>query len=156
MKTMSAIAAAVLIAGLAASSSAFAAPRGHGGSAGNFGGVVRGPSGGVGIPSVRMHGPAGGGSFANTPRIARPFAGGGGGWQGKSYPGKHIQYGGNFGKHHHRRHRGLRFYSYGAPFLYDDYAYSYDYADDGCYVYWNRYLRTGNPKWKYRYYDCID
>lgn len=53
------------------------------------------------------------------------------------------------GHGHHRYYRGGRFI-YTAP-LYDSYYYG-----SGCEYYWNRWLRTGNPVWKARYYDCID
>jgi hypothetical protein len=51
----------------------------------------------------------------------------------------------------HRRHRGI--YIYTNPY-YDNY-YDDGYYPDTCGYYWQRYLHTGNPKWKYRYYDCI-
>lgn len=194
MRSMSAIAAAVLIAGLAASGSAFAGNGAVGHSVGNFGGAGRAPSfsgnvgrsfgGNVGhsfsanagrnfsMSPAHIRSPSVGPAFARpshnfAPRhisrpsnhIAKPFTNGANRWQGKPYSGNHI---GNHGNHHsgnhhnghHRRHRYA--YWYGAPFVFNDFGYSNDYYDGGCSVYWNRYVRTGNLKWKYRYYDCVD
>ena len=53
---------------------------------------------------------------------------------------------------HHRHHRNFFVYGYPSNDRYYDYS---SYNDGTCGYYWNRYLRTGNLKWKYRYYDCI-
>ena len=59
------------------------------------------------------------------------------------------------GRHYgnkHRRHRGVNFYVYGAPY---DNDYADDYDDDDCGRFWRRYQQTGRPVWKRRYYNCI-
>lgn len=60
---------------------------------------------------------------------------------------------GDHHEHHARHHRGHLFV-YGVP-AYDNYYYDDSYGDDTCRYYWQRYQQTGNPKWKWRYYDCI-
>lgn len=94
------------------------------------------------------------------PRIRGGFKRDGGfatGRRGPRFGGSPVvryRSGAHFGKHR-RRHRGIRYYGYGLPvYYYSDYAYGY--VDDECSYLWRRYLRTGHPKWKYRYYDCID
>lgn len=130
----------------------------------------RGPGGGFrGGPA--FGGPSGGAKFSGGGPTVRSFNSGGGArfrpgaFDGvPKFGGFKAQGGGGFNRPHiarHHRHRGLRFYTYGAPAyyyydtypIYDEY---YDDADAGCAHLWKRYLRTGNPKWKYRYYDCID
>lgn len=74
-------------------------------------------------------------------------------------PPKHFDGGPKWsggGEHHHRgHHRGGRFF-YTSP-LYDNYYDDgYYYADNSCGYYWRRWLRTGNPVWKARYYDCVE
>lgn len=71
----------------------------------------------------------------------------------------HNYDGGNYSNHSERRGRHHRggFFIYGGP-SYDTYYsdnYSYSSDDDSCRYYWHRYQRTGNVKWKWRYYDCI-
>ena len=98
----------------------------------------------------------GGGGRAPHVTVAKPgvaFNGGG----VRSVPhfnGRHISNGnheGNFG--HNRHHHHNRFFAYSVP-LYD-YDYSYGYSN-GCGWLWQRYLNTGNPRWKHRYYECIE
>jgi hypothetical protein len=72
---------------------------------------------------------------------------------GSNVYSKHIDRDGDHDRRrHHRGRGGVYFYSY--PYYDDYYDYSY-YNDDSCSYYWRRYLRTGNPQWKYRYYDCV-
>jgi hypothetical protein len=54
---------------------------------------------------------------------------------------------------HHAHHRRGHLFVYGVPY-YDNY-YDDSYGDDTCRYFWHRYQQTGNPKWKWRYYDCI-
>ena len=106
---------------------------------------------------------ASGGIF--KPRMTSPFEGVGRPYSGGIYTGKPHR-GGNGGsgqhssdhdgyayghdRHHHRRH----IYVYDVPvYSGDD---DYNNGDRACAYYWQRYQRTGNPKWKYRYYDCIN
>jgi hypothetical protein len=81
--------------------------------------------------------------------LDRGNRGGGGGGIAHN-PGRH--YNGHQGEN--RRHHGRRNTIIYAVPSYDDYAYSS--GDDDCRYYWRRYQRTGNPIWKYRYYDCIE
>lgn len=85
-------------------------------------------------PAMPRNRPNIGGGFNQGPRV------------------KHFN-GQNQGAHQGRRHHGRRIII-GAPYYsyYDNYAY----ADDTCRYYWQRYLRTGNYKWKRRYEACID
>ena len=53
--------------------------------------------------------------------------------------------------HGHHRHHG-RFLVYSSLYDYDN---SY-YDRGGCGWLWQRYLNTGNPHWKHRYYECIE
>jgi hypothetical protein len=61
----------------------------------------------------------------------------------------------NGGDRHERRahHRRGHLFVYGVP-AYDTY-YDDSYGAYNCRYYWHRYQQTGNPKWKWRYYDCI-
>lgn len=100
-----------------------------------------------------------GGSISRGPRVGnfdrgpRNF----GNWNGGK---KYGNWNGNWNgpRHHHRHRGGLRFYSYGAPYFYDDY-YDYGYAawDDGdsCQYYWRKWQQTGRSIWRARYYNCI-
>jgi hypothetical protein len=130
----------------------------RGGGVGGFsgGGMRAAPS----MSAPRAMAPVGGGprvynrsyspgTTSSFPKIVtKP---GRGAWKGDPgvRPGKWT--GGHGYKHrHHRRH--VRFYGYPYFYNYDD---GY-YRSGGCGWLWQRYLITGNPKWKYRYYDCID
>lgn len=136
---------------------------------GRSGGGFGGPSGGARVGSAGQpsfspganarafnRGTFSGGNFAN--RGPRNFNGN---WNGgRKY--SNWNGGGNWNgpRHHHRHNRGFRFYTYGAPYYYDDY-YDYGYAsydDDysgACSVYYRRWQATGSPRWRNRYYDCI-
>jgi hypothetical protein len=104
------------------------------------------PSGGGG-GAIRPPRGDGGGTNYNGGGGGRPNRGGGG------YAG-----GGNNhfdGGERYRRHRYSSYYSYSAPVYYDNYYVEND--DDGdCRIYWRRYQATGNPKWRYRYRQCIE
>jgi hypothetical protein len=80
-----------------------------------------------------------------------------------SHPGggnvKHWNNGGDRdGDHHeHHQHHRRHLFVYSLP-AYDNYyddSYDDSYGDNTCRYYWHRYQQTGNPKWKWRYYDCI-
>ncbi|MBL8884896.1 MAG: hypothetical protein JNL45_17780 [Hyphomicrobium sp.] len=142
------------------------------------GGVRSGPFVGVGPRmggggAPRMYSPRASGPKFSAPRASAPrFNPGykgkgnwsgkgprGGNWSGKGPGGKHWS-GGNWGgkgHRHHGRHRYYPrgFYGYALPYYYDDF-YSYSYSDGGCAWLWQRWLETGNPTWKYRYYECIE
>jgi hypothetical protein len=61
--------------------------------------------------------------------------------------------GDNDGDHHeHHAHHRHHLFVYGVPYYDNFYDDSYG---DTCGYYWRRYQQTGNPKWKWRYYDCI-
>ncbi|HMN36597.1 MAG TPA: hypothetical protein PKD49_02650 [Hyphomicrobium sp.] len=140
---------------------------------GAFGGV--GPrSGGMSTAPRSFNMPSSGPKF--SPGFKGDFRGKGnwsgkgdwsgkGNWSGKGPGGKPWNGKGNWngkgdwsgkGHHHHRHHRHRYypgFYGYAWPY-YDDYYY-YGY-DGNCAWLWRRWLQTGNPKWKYRYYECIE
>lgn len=134
--------------------------RGGGGSIGGGGGINRGNFGGGGNFSRAPR--FDGGSIARGPRLGnQAFGGRTRGPRFDGIPGRKY---GNWkgpGKHHHHRHRrgGLRFYSYGAPYFYDDfYDYGYDYSafdDDSCGYYYRKWQQTGSSRWRIRYYNCI-
>lgn len=116
----------------------------------------------VGDRNVAPSGPRIGGGGGGGGGFVKPGGGGGrpgGNWNnGGGYSGGGIKHGGG-GKHHYGNHRPRRFYSYGVPaYYYDDSysSYAYSASDDECGYLWRRYLNTGNPKWKRRYYNCID
>lgn len=150
------------------------AARGMPGSAAR-GGTYAPPAASVprvgGAPSVRA--PVNmGGTDRVRGHLGAPGRGHGGNWSGggpkpsggvyvpRGKPGKpwvgggYVKPGHGGGHHgHHRPHRrGIRVYS--AP-LYYDYE-DYSYRGDDCGWLWQRWLQTGNPKWKRRYYNCID
>jgi hypothetical protein len=152
------LATAVALGAALIFASAPADARGPGGAHFGGGGIHIGGGGG---PRFGGGGPrfGGAGMKFSGPR----FHGGGIKYGGKHFGGGKY-YGG--GKHYggyggRPRYRGRywRYYAYGVPlWAYDGYydgAY-YDGYYGGCSYLWRRYLRTGNPKWKYRYYDCID
>lgn len=69
-------------------------------------------------------------------------------WKGIDHHHGHDEHG-----HHQHHHRHFVVY---APYYdyyndYNDYAYG-----SGCGWLWQRYLATGNLKWKYRYHECIE
>lgn len=150
---------------------------GRGGGPGFSGGGFHGGGkiGGMGGGFNRGGGNFGGGNFARAPRFDGGSVSRGprlgnqafdrgprNSFDGFKGPGrKHSgNWGGNWDgpRHHHRHNRGFGFYTYGAPYYYDDY-YDYGYSsfdDDGaCSVYWRRWQATGSPRWRARYYDCI-
>lgn len=145
--------AAVLALGLSTFAGAAFADR-HGGGGGGGPHMSAGGGGGPHISAPRSFSPGPSVRFNKAPSFGNPvfnkspkhFDGGpkwsgGGKWSG--------------GERHHHHHRGGRFF-YTAPlydYYYDD---SYYYADNSCGYYWRRWLRTGNPVWKARYYDCIE
>lgn len=127
---------------------------------------ARAPSFGAG-PRTRMYGNVGGYSgprvrgFTAGPRQFKHHRGPAmspGGYVNKSWPKKHVPYvagGYNMHKHKHRHHR--RYVRSVLPYYYyDDYYYYGDYAGYDCERLWRKYLVTGNRKWKYRYYQCIE
>lgn len=117
-------------------------PKFSGGGGPKFSGSGGGP---------RFSGGGGGGpKFSGGGGSGRKFSGGGGGGRKFSGGGRH----GGGGKHVGRR-GGYRYgYGVGVPYYFDSYSFIDD--DNECSYLWRRYKRTGNPKWKYRYYDCID
>ncbi|MCB1485197.1 MAG: hypothetical protein KDJ17_09935, partial [Hyphomicrobiaceae bacterium] len=101
--------------------------------------------------------PGGGGPRFSGPRgpshSFRPGPGGKGPG-GKPYGGKWSGKGGPYKGGHYRGKYPYRYYGYGyaLPYYYmDNYYYG-----GSCAWLWRKWLQTGNPKWKYRYYDCID
>lgn len=136
-----------------------------GGGGGGGGGGLRAGGGGNfrgGAPVFRGGGPRMGAPRLNAPR-AFPRS-----YQSRPYPradrvprfpqGRFVNRpGGGYVKHHdgrhghHRHHR--RYYGYGYPLALYDYDYGYR---GGCGWLWERWLDTGNPIWRTRYYDCID
>jgi hypothetical protein len=157
------LAGAAMLATLALSPAAMAHYHGHAGSfGGNTGHISSGPvgiaphytGGGSPIGLKQNYGTSHNiGNFQNQkiysgPKIVHPHPGG-------SVITKHIDHDGDHdGRHHHHHHGGAFFYT--SPYYYYDNYYDYGYYnDDSCSYYWRRYLRTGNPKWKYRYYDCV-
>lgn len=170
-------AAAAVVAGL---SLATAHEVNAGAHAGAYGGgsfwtgaphVNMGNMGGGGVPHA-YHGPTGGPMIMHNPNV--------GGTNGMVAPnrGRHLvnpgvyknfdgpkvtkslhpqqwskkwDHDGNKGHHHHHRHVifPLQLYNWD----YGDYGY---YSYGGCSWLWQRWLATGNPVWRDRYYDCID
>ena len=105
---------------------------------------------GLAIPAANAKGMGGGhagGGHAGGVHVGVAHMGGGG-MHVQHFNGNHI---GNFGHHNHHHHG--RFFAYAVP-LYD-YDYSYGYSN-GCGWLWQRYLNTGSPRWKHRYYECIE
>lgn len=125
---------------------------GMGGGGKMGGGINRGGNfGGGQMARQRAGNPTFNGNMNRGDRGPRNF----GNWNGGR---KFGNWNGPGGHHHHHRHRGLRFYSYGAPYFYDDY-YDYGYAawDDGdsCGYYWRKWQQTGRSIWRNRYYNCV-
>ena len=107
------------------------------------------PGGGIGRG-------VGGGQFKNfNPGMPRA-----GNWKPSYNPGMKPHrpggvkpgWSGHAGQGHHRHRPRLRYY--GVPTYY--YLEDYSYRGDGCGWLWQRWLATGNRKWKIRYYDCIE
>lgn len=173
MKSFAKVFGAAALAALMVAPAALAREGGHGGGGGGGGGGFSGGSGGhsggganfgggrMGGGGIQSHGARNFGGAPGQPRFSNNFGGGDRGIRGprRNYS---DNWNGNWNgpRNHHRRHRGgLRFYSYGSPYYYDDY-YDYGYsswADDdvSCSYYWRKYQQTGSPRWKARYYNCI-
>ena len=165
--------AAVLIAAFAASNPAISAERGNlagfgtggsraGGSAGQAAAAIspaRTAPGNIGAGARHNGGQPGPGNFTDAPNRHRNEGAGSAGQAANHHDhdgGNTDNHNGNHSEHRGRHHRGGIFV-YGGP-SYDTYYsdnYSYNNDDDSCRYYWQRYQRTGNVKWKWRYYDCV-
>ena len=149
LKFAGALALAALVAIPAANARSMGGGHGGGGHGGAH--ISGGGGGGRAIGNTIPHVSKGASFHAPAVRHVAPHV------QGRNFgaghPVRSNSYGNwNGGDHHghHRHHRHNRFFI-AAP-LYD-YG---DYDRGGCRWLWKRYLYTGNPVWKHRYYQCIE
>lgn len=153
-RTLAAVSAALFAVGAMAGPS-LAAPPGHGGGGGGHVGGGGGGGGGGHAGGGGGHiggGGGGGGGFAGPRHIAPPQIAP----QRPTYvPNVRPDTINRHHKHHHNHRHGRRIII-GAPYYGGYYDYGYRSYNDDCDYLWQRWQRTGNPKWKARYYRCID